>query len=631
MKAGFGTGAAPTSGEPTARVAFKPPPLEELAGLFPQLEIVELLGQGGMGAVYKARQPALDRWIALKVLPPRSAAKPDFPERFNREARALARLSHQNIVAVHDFGKLDGLFYFLMEYVDGVSLRQLLQGAKLTPEEALAIVPKICDALQYAHEHGVVHRDIKPENVLLNKEGQVKIADFGIAKIVEGESPGRPPITQEQQVIGTPHYMAPEQVEKPQQVDHRADIYSLGVVFYEMLTGELPLGKFAPPSRKMQVDVRLDEVVLRALAKEPELRYQHASEVKTAVETIVATASVDGSAVADNTGSTPSQPGHSQTTPPSGPSGRWRFSPLPNLLSGERVLHFQRRVGVTLWKSLPNYRLNVSWPPLSEIGFYVTDRRMIVVTYVLRLVTHEFSIWFPATAPGASSELLKRLSTGQSRWFGSYLELISEHPQACWYRTHELRLRLYLRKPEFLAHTIAAASSQSVSKVSGNPSAGAVRPHDRKAILVGMVGILTLVLLVGLIFSKSLHRQSSNTTASQEDGVLIGVIGRIDLSAAVANSAESRLISLFQPYPAVYPGAPTDRISLQYAVMEVCRQAGVQCDWDRTFQQIGPVRTRWIYPAISNETFASAMDELLSPFAVTCRITDTGSIVLKKE
>jgi len=291
MKAGFGTGAAPASGEPTGRAAFTPPSPAELTRLLPQLEVVELLGQGGMGAVYKARQPALDRWVALKVLPPQTAARADFSERFNREARALARLTHQNIVAVHDFGKVDSLFYLLMEYVNGVSLRQLLRARKLAPEEALAIVPKICEALQYAHEHGVVHRDIKPENVLLNKEGQVKIADFGIAKIVESEQSGRPPITGDQQVIGTPHYMAPEQVEHPQRVDHRADIYSLGVVFYEMLTGELPLGMFAAPSHKVQVDVRLDEVVLKALEKEPERRYQQASQVKTEVDRITRTAS----------------------------------------------------------------------------------------------------------------------------------------------------------------------------------------------------------------------------------------------------------------------------------------------------------------------------------------------------
>ncbi|MCX5677435.1 MAG: protein kinase, partial [Planctomycetota bacterium] len=143
----------------------------------------------------------------------------------------------------------------------------------------------ICEALQYAHEEGIVHRDIKPENILLDKKGRVKIADFGLAKLL-GRGPADFTLTQPQQVMGTPHYMAPEQLEHPAEVDQRADIYSLGVVFYEMLTGELPLGRFAPPSQKVQVDVRLDEVVLKTLEKEPGRRYQQASQVRTDVETI---------------------------------------------------------------------------------------------------------------------------------------------------------------------------------------------------------------------------------------------------------------------------------------------------------------------------------------------------------
>lgn len=260
------------------------PSLEEIAKLFPQLEILEILGRGGMGAVYKARQPRLDRFVALKIIAAERKTDPQFAERFEREARTLARLHHPNIVAIHEFGETGGNFYLLMEFVDGLTLRQMLQTRKLTPEEALAIVPKICEALQYAHQQGVVHRDIKPENILLDKTGQVKIADFGIAKMI-GEQP-QAGLTQEQQVMGTPHYMAPEQVERPKTVDHRADIYSLGVVLYEMLTGELPLGKFAPPSRKVRVDVRLDEVVLHALEKEPDRRYQQAQQVKTDVEAI---------------------------------------------------------------------------------------------------------------------------------------------------------------------------------------------------------------------------------------------------------------------------------------------------------------------------------------------------------
>ncbi|HEU5396064.1 MAG TPA: protein kinase [Verrucomicrobiae bacterium] len=291
IKAGFPTEHA----APAAAGQFVPPPVEELAPLFPQLEILGLIGKGGMGAVYKARQPALDRLVALKILPPAVGNDPGFAERFNREARALARLNHPNIVAVHDFGQAGPLHFLVMEFVDGANLREIEQAGKLSPDQALSIVPQICEALQFAHNEGIVHRDIKPENLLLDKRGRLKITDFGIAKII-GAPGGKISLTGAKDVVGTPHYMAPEQIEKPQSVDHRADIYSLGVVFYEMLTGELPLGKFAPPSRKVQVDVRLDEVVLHSLEKEPARRYQHASQVKTDVETIATTAPPAGAA-----------------------------------------------------------------------------------------------------------------------------------------------------------------------------------------------------------------------------------------------------------------------------------------------------------------------------------------------
>lgn len=282
-------GLAPETATGGGTPPFTPPSPAGLAPLFPQLEILELVGRGGMGAVYKARQPALDRLVALKILPPTKTQEPGFGERFNREARALARLSHPNVVAVHDFGQAGGYPYLLMEFVDGVNLRQLERASRLSPRDALAIVPQVCDALQYAHDEGVVHRDIKPENILVDRRGRVKIADFGLARLLAVE-PADERLTGEGQVMGTPHYMAPEQVEHPREVDHRADIFSLGVVFYELLTGELPLGKFPPPSRKVQIDVRLDDVVLRALEKEPARRYQQAGEVKTEVETIARTA-----------------------------------------------------------------------------------------------------------------------------------------------------------------------------------------------------------------------------------------------------------------------------------------------------------------------------------------------------
>jgi len=257
--------------------------LERVGNAFPQLEIVELIGRGGMGFVFKARQPHLDRYVALKLLPDKLARDPRFAERFNREGRVLARLNHPNIVSVYDFGQTEHFYFLLMEYVDGVNLRQAMKAGRFSPAEALAIVPRICEALQYAHGEGILHRDIKPENILLDARGQVKIADFGIAKLV-GDEKADVTLTATGAALGTPHYMAPEQLEKPAEVDHRADIYSLGVVFYEMLTGELPIGRFAAPSSKTPVGSAVDEVVFRTLEKDRERRFQSAGEMKTSVE-----------------------------------------------------------------------------------------------------------------------------------------------------------------------------------------------------------------------------------------------------------------------------------------------------------------------------------------------------------
>jgi serine/threonine protein kinase len=278
--------ARPTVQSPqAAKSAFVPPTPDQLATLFPQLEILELLGRGGMGMVYKARQTGLNRLVAVKILPPEVGQDSEFAERFTREARALARLNHPHIVTIHDFGQAGQHFYFVMEFVDGANLRYLIQEQQIAPAQALAIVPQICDALQYAHDEGIVHRDIKPENILLDKKGRVKIADFGLSKLLNHDQP-EVSLTGTHQVMGTLRYMAPEQLQGTKAVDHRADIYSLGVVFYELLTGQIPMGRFEPPSRKIQVDVRLDEVVLRALAQEPEKRYQQAHDVKTDVEAV---------------------------------------------------------------------------------------------------------------------------------------------------------------------------------------------------------------------------------------------------------------------------------------------------------------------------------------------------------
>ncbi len=274
--------------------------IELVRQTFPQLEIVEMVGRGGMGTVFKARQPNLDRFVALKILPENRAKHPSFAERFAREGKLLARLSHPNIVAVYDFGQTEiavpdaggpvTFFYLIMEFVDGVDLRHAMREERFSPEQALAIVPKICDALQYAHEEGVLHRDIKPENILLDVKGRIKIADFGIASVRTSADDGlptstdtNPQLTQTGQIIGTPNYMAPEQFEGATLADARADIYSLGVVFYELLTGELPKGDYPKPSEKSSAGSEIDHIVQKALDKNRESRYQSAEEFKTDV------------------------------------------------------------------------------------------------------------------------------------------------------------------------------------------------------------------------------------------------------------------------------------------------------------------------------------------------------------
>ncbi len=284
-----------------------PPDPSKLAKWFPQYEILSLIGHGGMGAVYKAKQRSLDRLVAIKIIMPESAEVAGFAERFSREAKTLAKLSHPNIIAVYDFGQVSPsstgdeidqpsavTYYLVMEYVDGINLRQRMSAGILQPNHTLAIVAQICEALQYAHSAGVIHRDIKPENLLIPhvyqqtvehaKTIRVKIADFGLAKLTESESDSA--LSGTNQVLGTLRYMAPEQWSNTKSVDHRADIYSLGEVFYELLTGNVPVGNFELPSKQVDVDRRIDDVVMRSLAREPSRRYQQVIEIFSDIEGI---------------------------------------------------------------------------------------------------------------------------------------------------------------------------------------------------------------------------------------------------------------------------------------------------------------------------------------------------------
>ncbi|MFT4546209.1 MAG: serine/threonine protein kinase [Verrucomicrobiales bacterium] len=219
-----------------------------------------------MGAAGWEPSTRLDRLVAIKLLPLELSVEEDFAQRFRREAHAMGKLSHPNIVALHDFGQTnDGHFFIVMEFVEGADLQQVIRDGALAPSQAFGIVRQICDALEYPHVHGFVHRDVKPGNVLLDTGFKVaKVSDFGVARLT-GETEPELLKTVAGGVVGTPAYIATEQIENGSTADHRADIYSIGVMLYELLTGEIPRGAFAPPSAKSEVDRHIDGVVEKAM------------------------------------------------------------------------------------------------------------------------------------------------------------------------------------------------------------------------------------------------------------------------------------------------------------------------------------------------------------------------------
>ncbi len=265
-----------------------PPGVEELQTLLPQYEIESLIGHGGMGAVYRGRQAALDRPVAIKLLPETLAEQDDganFVERFKLEARSMAGLDHPAIISVHDFGQTSaGHLYFVMEFVDGMDMHKYihLSGGSVEPDTAVAIVSHVLDALDYAHSKGIVHRDIKPANVLINREGKVKIADFGLAKKLSGDDePAATGLTMSNVALGTPDFIAPEALDADQVADHRADLYAVGVMLYQMLTGKVPRGIFKLPSEENDaIDPRLDEILTLAMEADPGGRFQSATEFR---------------------------------------------------------------------------------------------------------------------------------------------------------------------------------------------------------------------------------------------------------------------------------------------------------------------------------------------------------------
>jgi serine/threonine protein kinase len=264
-------------------------------------EIKALLGAGGMGQVYRAHDPRLEREVAIKVLSAALAHEPGYLERFRREARAVAKLNHPNVVQVYDFGEQGDLTYLVMPLISGGTLREYLAHRQVLPlAEALSIIEQVASALQYAHERGLVHRDVKPANILMTSEGRALLSDFGIVRLVQKDD-NATTLTHMGAFVGSPEYAAPEMiVGKP--VDRRVDVYALGVILFQMLTGRLPFAGAtpvalmmmqaqqpppAPRSLNPDISPAVEAVILKALAKEPGERYQTAAELLTALRAAI--------------------------------------------------------------------------------------------------------------------------------------------------------------------------------------------------------------------------------------------------------------------------------------------------------------------------------------------------------
>lgn len=263
---------------------WEPPLAEEIEPCFPGYTDFEFIDRGGMGAVYAATQVSLDRRVAFKILPPDLGQDTLFVDSFHHEARLLARLQHPHIVAIYDFGRNAlGHLFIVMEYVEGMSLLDVLKRETLPIPRVLDILSEVCEALQFAHDHQVIHRDIKPTNILIDNRGRVRVADFGLAKLATKEAPTTTAGTRSTFVMGTPVYAAPEQRQPNANADHRSDIFSVGITFYEMLTGRIPTGVFEPASQTTGSPPILDNIITKTLRECPTDRYQSAEELRIAI------------------------------------------------------------------------------------------------------------------------------------------------------------------------------------------------------------------------------------------------------------------------------------------------------------------------------------------------------------
>ncbi|MEQ8836718.1 MAG: serine/threonine-protein kinase, partial [Lacipirellulaceae bacterium] len=269
------------------------PSSEELSKSIPQFEFLELLGGGGSGWVYLAKQISLNRLVAVKLLRQRVGRLLSTHERFGAEAQTLANLNHSKLVTVHDYGTTenedsDGTphCYLVMEYIPGPTLRHKLRSGPLSVRQATRIACQICEAIQYAHSQGIVHRDLKPENILFTSDAEnadLKVADFGIAKLI-GEGELSTSYTATGTVVGTPYYMAPERHLASSAATRQSDIYSLGVLLYEMLTGQIPIGNFPPLEQSHGIPKPLSDAVHRAVASNPAERFSTAAELDQAIQ-----------------------------------------------------------------------------------------------------------------------------------------------------------------------------------------------------------------------------------------------------------------------------------------------------------------------------------------------------------
>ena len=258
---------------------FVAPEPEEIAELLPNFEVLSFIAQGGMGAVYLAKQKSLDREVAIKILPRNFGEDLEFRTSFESEAKSMAKLNHPNLIGIYDFGEIDGMLYIVMEMVHGSSLYHASYGKTIDQVEAGRIICEICHGLENAHQQGILHRDIKPANILLNDQLSAKIGDFGLARPVGDH--------ESDTAFGTPGYTAPEVVHNPSAVDESTDLYSVGVMLYELLTSKLPEKLYMPAANLVQCDPRFDDIIRKAINPDPVLRFRTAKSMAEAIDAIL--------------------------------------------------------------------------------------------------------------------------------------------------------------------------------------------------------------------------------------------------------------------------------------------------------------------------------------------------------